>query len=141
MSKFRWAAICGLVVSLLLLVACEGYTETGARTKSSQDMNGGSLDAQIGKANGTSKQSIEVQGGSGITLEADVTLTVGKGTYKIELLGEGGDDQVTLVLEAADGQSVTGHGQMVVDSFDEANYRVTATNAENVEYTIVYTYQ
>jgi hypothetical protein len=141
MHKSAYLRFFSLILLVLFLVTCQGYTEVGARTRSTQDMNGGSLNVQISKANGTSQRSIEVTGGSDTTLEADVTLTVAKGTYTIELLGAGGDDEVTLILEASDGQTVSGHGQMVVDSFDEANYRVTATGAENVEYTIVYTYK
>ena len=38
-------------------------------------------------------------------------------------------------------ESLSGQGQMVVDAFEDANYRVTAAEAENVEYTIVYTYR
>jgi hypothetical protein len=141
MRRFRPISLIGLTLMVLLLLACEGYTETGSRTSSHQDMNGGNLKVQISKANGTSTQEIKVEGGSGLILEADVTLTVEKGSYKIELLGASEDDQVTLILEASDGQAVSGHGQMVVDSFDEASYRVTALNAENVEYSIVYTFR
>ena len=134
-----------LVLALLLgllLVACEAsYTEKGSRTTSSQNLQGGRLEVKISQANGAINREIEVEGGSGLTLEADVTLRVEKGTYRIELLGAGEDDRVTLVLEARDGETVSGHGQMVVDSFDAANYRVTAVEAENVEYTIVYTFR
>jgi hypothetical protein len=140
-DKLHLAGRWGLVLAAVLLVACEGYTVTGAKSSSQQDMNGGTVREQLGKANGSSTQTIEVEGGSVQVLDADVTLSVGKGTFKIELLGEGGDDPVTLVLEAGDGQTVSGHGQMVVDSFGEANYRVTAANAENVEYHIVYTFR
>ena len=126
----------------LLLTACEAsYTETNSRTSSSQNLQGGRQEVKIAKANGASNKGIEVEGGSGLTLEADVILSVEKGSYRIELLGAGEDDRVTLVLEARDGETVSGHGQMVVDSFDTATYRVTAVEAENVEYTIVYTFR
>jgi hypothetical protein len=139
MHKTRWVALLGLVLLLVLLTGCEGYTETGARVSEHQDLNGGDLTARINKANGTAERSIELEADSGLVLEADVTLTVAKGTFKIELLGE--DDQVTLTLEASNGQSVSGHGQMVTDAFGEADYRVTATEAEGVEYSIVYTFR
>ena len=126
----------------LLLAACEvSYTGKGSRTTSSQNLRGGKLEVKISKANGSIENEIEVEDGSGLTLEADVTLSVEKGSYRIELLGAGEDDRVTLVLEARDGETVSGHGQMVVDSCDAANYRVTAVDAENVEYTIVYTFR
>lgn len=126
----------------LLLVACEAsYTETNSRTSSSQNLQGGRLEVKIAKANGASNRSIEVEGGSGLILETGVTLSVEKGSYRIELLGAGEDDRVTLVLEARDGETVSGYGQMVVDSFDAATYRVTAVEAENVEYTLVYTFR
>ncbi len=122
----------------LLLAACEGYTQTGVRTSDHRDGNGGSLEVQINKANGNSTQDIEVDYSAASALEADVTLSVEKGAFKIELLGE--DDQVTLTLEARDGQAVSGHGRMAV-TFSEASYRVTAVEAEGVEYTIEYTFR
>jgi hypothetical protein len=138
MRSARVMGLLGLALLTLLLGACEGYSQTGARTKSHQSMNGGDLSVKANKANGTAEQDIEVNAGyPGATLEADVVLTVEKGSFKIELLGK--DDEVTLTLEARDGQTVSGHGQMFVDSFDEASYRVTANEAENVEYTIEYT--
>jgi hypothetical protein len=126
-------------VALLLLAACQGYTQSGVESSSQESMDGGSLTVEIDKANGTSEQSIEVQAGADLILESDVTLSVGLGSYKIELLGE--NDAVTLILEAGAGQTVEGHGQMVTDSFGEASYRVSAVNAENVDYQIVYTFR
>jgi hypothetical protein len=129
-----------LALLALLLTACEGYSQTGARSSHQQGINGGTVTAGARKANGSSTQDIELDEGgfSGPVLEADVTLTVGKGSFKIELLGE--EEQVTLTLEARDGQTASGHGQMAVDSFGEASYRVTATEAEDVEYRIDYTF-
>jgi hypothetical protein len=139
MSRKVFRFLLWLTLLAILLAGCEGYSQTGVKTRSHQDGKGGNLSTQVKKANGTMTEEIEVEGGAGLTLEADVTLSVDRGTFKIELLGE--DDQVTLTLEAHDGESLSGHGQMVVDAFEEANYRVTATEAENVEYTIVYTYR
>ena len=48
---------------------------------------------------------------------------------------------MTLTLEARDGQQVSGRGLMAVDSFGEASYRVTAVEAENVEYRLVFVYR
>jgi hypothetical protein len=125
----------------LLLVACEGYSQTGASSKMQSDMNGGDLAVRVRKASGTAEQDIELDdgGASGLILEADVTLSVEKGIFRIELLGE--DGVVTLELEARDGAPASGHGQMVIDSFGDATYRVTAEEAENVEYTISWTYR
>ena len=133
------AGMLGLVLLALLLTGCEGYAETGARSSSQQSMSGGEESARADKANGTIEKGIEFDGASGLILDADVTLSVGKGSFKIELIGE--DGEVTLTLEARDGEAVSGNGWMAVDSFGEANYRVTATEAENVEYTIEYTYR
>lgn len=132
----RWGL---LVLLVLLLAACEGYTESMARTSSSQTMSGGRLTTHIGKANGSSVQDLETGTASVVTLDASVTLAVGKGTYKIELLGK--DDEVTLTLEAAAGETVSGEGWMVTDAFGEAGYRVTATEAEDVDYQIDYTFR
>jgi hypothetical protein len=139
MRKIRGAQVLGLLLLSLALASCAGYTEMGARTTAHQDMSGGNLTARISKANGTAHRRIEMEGRGGREIEVDVTLAVGKGTYKIELLGE--DDQVTLALEASDGQTVSGHGQMVVDSLGEAHYQITALEAEDVSYAIEYAYR
>jgi hypothetical protein len=130
-----------LALSLLLSLAsgCQSYTQTGMRSSSHQTLKGGDLQMRIKKANGSSTQDIEVEGGSGLTLDTEVTLSVETGSFVIELLGE--DGQVTLVLEARDGEMVSGFGRMVVDSFDDASYRVTATEATNVEYSMDYTFR
>jgi len=64
---------------------------------------------------------------------------VGAGSYKIELLGE--NDEVTLALEAQGGETLTGQGWMVTDAFGDASYRVTAVQAEDVEYRIEYSFR
>jgi hypothetical protein len=129
------------LLCLLLLAACEGYTQSGVRTVENQTMKGGTLSVSIGNANGTATEDIEVGEGSlaGVVLDAAVTLSVGKGSYKIELLGD--EDELTLALEATDGQTVSGQGWMVTDGFGEAHYRVTAVEAEDVNYTIEYTFR
>ena len=132
----RWGL---LVLLVLLLVACEGYTESMARTSSSETMSGGRFTAHIGKANGSIVQDLETSASTIVTLDASVTLAVGKGTYKIELLGK--DDEVTLTLEAGAGETVSGEGWMVTDGFGEAGYRITATEAEDVDYQIDYTFR
>lgn len=138
MHRVKGVGLLGLMLLVLFLSACEGYSQTGARSSSYDNPGGGGVKVEASKANGTSTQDIELEGYSGGMLEADVTLAVGKGSFQIELLGE--DDQVTLNLEASDGQTVSGHGQMAVDTFGEASYRVTATEAEEVAYTIEWTY-
>lgn len=135
----RAAKALALLVVCVILVACEAYTEMGARTSSHQDGAGGNVTVEISSANGTTERSIEVEGADDLEMAVDVTLAVGKGTYKIELLGA--DDQVTLTLEARDGQTVTGRGVLVTDAFGEATYRVTATEAENVAYALDYTFR
>jgi hypothetical protein len=139
----RKRVVLGLLALTLLplaLAACEGaYVESSSRSSSQQGTDGGQVSAQIGKANGSIGRDIEVDGSPDGVAEADVTLSVEKGTFKIELSGR--DDEVTLSLEASDGQAVSGHGWMAVDSFGEMSYRITAVDAENVEYTIEYTFE
>lgn len=139
MRRVRLGLFVCLLLLGLLLVACEGISQTGVKTSSHQGISSGDLSVQIGKANGTALQDIETEGYAGAVLEADVTLSVGKGSFKIELLGE--EDEVTLSLEARDGQSASGSGQMTADAFGEASYRITANEAEDVEYTIEYTFR
>lgn len=127
----------GLILLAVLLVACEGYSQSGVSSRIRSGLNGG----RVGKASGTAVQDIELEESNypGEVLEADVTLSVERGMFRIELLGQ--DDEVTLELEARDGETVSGRGQMVADAFGDASYRVTATEAENVEYTINWTYR
>lgn len=127
-----------LLVAVLLLAGCEGYTEMNARSSEHQNGNGGNLTASAGKANGTSSKDLATLG-NGAILDATVTLSVGAGSYKIELLGE--NDEVTLALEAQGGETVIGQGWMVTDAFGDASYRVTAVEAEDVEYRIEYTFR
>lgn len=139
MKRVKWMVGLWLVALLLLLVACEGYTVTGVHSSSHEDMNGGGMKVTIKRANGTATERIETTGTADLVLDAVVTLSVGKGSYKIELLGAG--DEVTLSLEARDGQEVSGQGWMATDGFGEARYRLTAVEAEDVEYTIEYTFR
>lgn len=139
MGKIRVASRFSLILLALLLVACESLSATGSSETANAGAFGGDVTVRYQKANGSVSESIETQGEPDQVLDAIVTLTVEQGAFKIELLGE--DEVMTLVLEARDGQTVSGEGQMVLDSFSEANYRVTATEAENVEYTINYAFR
>lgn len=139
MRKIRAVNLFATILLVLLLVACEGFSATGSSERTNAGLFGGDVTVRYKSANGSVSESIETEGEPEQVLDAVVTLSVEKGAFKIELLGE--DDEVTLVLEASDGQTVSGGGQMVLDSFSEANYRVTATEAENVEYTIQYEFQ
>ena len=134
----KLVVILSLLVVMLLLAGCEGYTETNSSSSEQQDGSGGSVSVTIGKANGTSTKTLET-GATGAILDAEVILTAARGSYKIELLGE--DGEVTLALEAKDGEALRGQGWMVTDSFGEASYRVTAVQAEDVVYSIEYVYR
>jgi hypothetical protein len=138
MRNVRYLFLVGLALALFV-VACDSYSQTGVRSSTVQDMSGGRVTTSVGKANGTSTESIEVEGVADLILESYVTLSVGSGSFTIELLGE--DDQPTLTLEAGAGQTVEGEGWMVTDGFGEASYRVTAVEAEDVEYLIEYTFR
>jgi len=138
MRNIRLVLLLGLVL-LLFLGACDSYSQTGVQSSSQQTMSGGKVTTRASKANGTITEEITVEGVADLILDASVTISVGAGSFKIELLGE--DDQVTLALEARDGQTVDGQGWMVTDGFGEASYRVTAVEAEDVEYTIEYTFR
>lgn len=140
MSKWRLVGILSLLLmAALLLAGCEGYTEMNARSSEHQDMSGGKVTAAASKADGTVTKALETAASGTATLDATVVLKVGKGSYKIELLGE--NDEVTLVLDAQGGEALSGVGWMVTDAFGDASYRVTAVEAEDVEYTIEYTFR
>lgn len=138
MKRWKWVGAVSILLLALLLAGCEGYTEMNSRSSEHQDGSGGRMTTSVGKANGTSTKNLETQA-SGAILDASVVLKVGKGSYKIELLGE--NDEVTLALEAHGGEAVSGLGWMVADGFGDASYRVTAVEAEDVEYTIEFTFR
>ena len=139
MHKVELVLLLLLAPLLLLLGACAGYTASGTQTSSHQSSSGGDLTVSIGKANGTTTEKLETGASSEAILDANVTLAVGIGSYKIELLGQ--EDEVTLTLEAGEGETIEGQGWMVTDSFGEASYRVTAVEAGNVTYVIEYTFR
>ena len=141
MSKAHLASAVVFLCVSIVLAACGGssYTTSGSSSSSRAHFNGAAVTYQLARANGRATQSLEVKSESDHQLKVDVTLAVGKGSYKIELLDK--DGQVTLALEAADGQTVQGQGYMALDTFGEASYRVTAVNAEKVSYVLDYVVQ
>jgi hypothetical protein len=139
MGKWKYVVGLSMLVAVLLLAGCEGYTEMNSSSSEYQDASGGKVTEGIGKANGTITKEIETGASGEVTLDANVVLKVGKGSYKIELLGENGE--VTLVLEAQGGEALSGQGWMVADAFGDASYRVTAVEAEDVEYSIEYEFR
>lgn len=139
--RTRWPLVTMIFALVVALSACsgEGFTASGTRSQGSETADGGTYAVHLDKAQGTTSESLELQDGADATLDATVTLAVGKGSFTLELLGA--DDAVTLTLQAADGETVEGTGTMVADSFGAAKYRVSARDAENVDYQIVYTYR
>ena len=139
MVKSKWLVALALLVAVLLVVGCEGYTEMNSSSSEHHDGSGGMVTVGAGKANGTSTKDLETAASGETILDATVVLKVGKGSYKIELLGE--NDEVTLALEVQGGEAQSGIGWMVTDAFGDASYRVTAVEAEDVEYRIEYTFR
>ena len=140
------AATIAAIWLVLCLTSCAGMTTSGGSVKVGHSGNAGVLEVSHAKANGTTlrdvaEDDVELSGivSPGDVLEVDLTLAVGKGSFKIELLGQ--DGQATLALEARDGETLTGHGQIVVDDFGNVPYRVTAVEAENVDYYMEYSTQ
>lgn len=138
MNRWKLLVTLSLLVAALLLAGCEAYTEMNSRSSQQEDGVGGKLTVSVGQVNGTSTKDLET-GASGAIMDATVVLTVGRGSYKIELLGE--NDEVTLALEALGGETVSGQGWLMVDTFGDASYRVTAVEAEDVEFSIEYTFR
>ena len=137
----KWKHVVGLLLltAVLLLAGCEGYTEMNSSSSEHHDAGGGQVSVATGKANGTSTRDLETAASGEAILDATVVLKVGSGSYKIELLGE--NDEVTMVLEAQGGQALSGVGWMITDAFGDASYRVTAVEAEDVEYRIEYVFR
>lgn len=143
----RWYVAVVLVLLALLLVSCEGgYVTTGTSTRAGREGPGGFVIVTARSANGTTvkdladdDESLDDVLAEGVLVEVEADLKVGAGSVKIEFLGE--DDAVTATLEAREGESVTGRGQMVTDVFGDARYRVTAVEAKDVEYAIYYVIQ
>jgi hypothetical protein len=133
-------AAIGLV---LCLAACEAFTTSGESIRAGHSGRAGVLEVSYRKANGSMMRNVAVDDvalkglvSPGDILEVDLTLAVGQGSFKIELLGQ--DEQVTLALEARDGQTLAGHGQIVVDDSRDVPYRVTAAEAEHIDYYMEY---
>jgi len=139
MGKWKYVVGLSLLVVVLLLAGCEGYTEMNSSSSEFHDGSGGGVTVATGKANGTSTKDLETAASGTAILDATVVLKVGQGSYKIELLGE--NDEVTMELEVQGGQALSGTGWMVTDAFGDASYRVTAVEAEDVEYRIEYTFR
>ena len=137
----HWRSVVGLLLLLVVLVlsGCEGYTEMNSSSSEQHDGSGGIVTVSMGKANGSSTKDLETGASGTEILDATAVLKVGKGSYKIELLGE--NDEVTLTLEVQGGEALSGVGWMVTDAFGDASYRVTAVEAEDVEYRIEYTFR
>jgi len=140
----------GVVVAIVLLAAClagcQGFVTTGGNARYGHKGNSGRLEVTHDKANGTTVvdlaaqvEPLRSQVDPGDVLEAGVALQAGKGSFKIELLGQ--DDQVTLTLESRDGETVTGSGQIVVNKMGSPRFRVTAVEAKQVSYILEYTIQ
>jgi hypothetical protein len=138
--------VIAVTLLVLCLASCASLATVGGKTKASHSGNRGWLEMSHDKANGTTTLDladdvVKLDGivSPGDVLEVDLTLAVGKGSFKIELLGW--DEKVTLTLEARDGETLAGHGQIVVDDSGDVPYRVTAIEAENVDYYMEYTIQ
>ena len=138
MGKWKYAVGLSLLV-VVLLAGCEGYTEMNSSSSEHHDASGGAVTVATGKANGTSTKDLETEASGEAILDATVVLKVGSGSYKIELLGE--NDEVTMVLDVQGGQALSGVGWMITDAFGDASYRVTAVEAEDVEYRIEYVFR
>ena len=139
MVKSKWLVGLMLLLAVLLVAGCEGYTEMNSNSSEYHDGRGGAVTVSAGKANGSSTQTIETAASGEAILDATVILKVAEGSYKIELLGE--NDEVTMVLEAQGPEAVSGIGWMVTDAFGDASYRVAAVEAEDVEYSIEYVFR
>jgi hypothetical protein len=139
MGKWKLVVGISLLLMALLMAGCEGYSETNSRMSQQHDSNGGRVTVKVGSANGTVTRTIETAASGTTIVDAQVTLKVWTGSYKIELLGE--NDEVTLALEAQGGEARSAIGWMVTDGFGAASYRVTAVEADEVEYTIEYAFR
>ena len=97
----------------------------------------GEIEVRIGSADGSITKELEIALDYGDAIvDVEVTLAVDKGSYRMEFLGE--DQEVTLTLEASNGEQASGTGYVVTDTFGEAQFRVTAEEAEGVSYHINY---
>lgn len=134
-SWFRVALLC--VLLLAMVAGCEGaFTASGSSERSSFTAQGGFVERNIRRANGSITEEIELDG-SGGRLDTTVTLEVEEGSFAIELLDA--DDNVTLSLEATPGNPASGQGTMET-VFGTARYRVMAEEARGVRYRLEFTY-
>lgn len=117
-----------------MLVACDGvYTASGCQEREQVGGRGGWVEKDIKIAEGSATEVIEVGGGGGRRLDAEVTLAVEEGAFTIELLDAEGN--VTLTCRATPGDPASGRGHMETNA-GEAVYRIAAEGAKGVQYRI-----
>lgn len=118
------------VVLALMLSACEGgLTLSGVSENSRLSPQGGWIEITARKINGSSVRDLEL-GWGGVRVETAVAVEVGSGSLSIELLDE--EDNVTLSVAATPGNPASGTGYVDTDWDGEANYRMTAEEAQDV---------
>ncbi len=84
------------------------------------------------QANGSTTETIKLKDVNNRRLNTKVELKVRRGTVCLELLDDKG--QPTSSLVATPGKPALGKGYLVADVSSAVKYRITAIEAENIEY-------
>ncbi len=127
--------LAGILLSVFFSQAClaADLEEKGRRV--SPSVSGGKITLVkviINAANGGPKvDTLQLAYSDSTILIADVSLTVKKGFYQIELLEKG---KPSLTLKAQAGKTVKGNGRLSVNAGGTVQYRVTAKKAKDIAF-------
>jgi hypothetical protein len=88
----------------------------------------------IKQANGSTTETIKLEEVNNSHLNTEVKLEVSRGTVFLELLDDNGQPTASVVSTPGKPGVVRGH--LVADASGAVRYRITATEAENIEYSL-----
>lgn len=88
----------------------------------------------IKQANGLTTETIKLKDVKNRRLETEVKLEVERGNVRLELLDNKG--QPTVSITSTPRQTVLGKGYLVADASGLIKYRITAIEAENINYSL-----
>ncbi|MDF5738007.1 MULTISPECIES: hypothetical protein [unclassified Nostoc] len=125
-----------IVLTLMMILgACIVLINTRIKTKTIVYGNDGLYGGIILQANGSTTETIQLKDVSNRSLNTKVELKVRRGTVYLELLDDKG--QPTSSLVATPGKPALSKGYLVADVSSVVKYRITAIEAQNIEYSFI----
>jgi hypothetical protein len=126
-----------LLLPILALVFAGLACGTGFSTSSTIYGLSGNVQAKMKEANGVYTNSIEInEDWSYDRFSATFTFSVGSGSCRATLSG---DENTSIVLEAAEGSPSEVYGELVTDGFGEIDLETDCQDAQDLGLTINFT--